>query len=100
MAGDTRYSTNTAILDEFRPKRSPLVIANGKTFPDALVGAIEAIVNNCGILLIDTPNLQPVTEQYLQRRYPVEIVIMGGPFVIPEATVQRIHQLILQVMPK
>ena len=95
LAGKTRYGTSAAAAAEARRRhnvsRSPLVIASGANFPDALAGAAVAARRGAPLLLVPPCGLEqaPDTAAYLKvaaGQYH-EAVILGSA----AATSERIR---------
>jgi hypothetical protein len=73
LAGKTRYGTSVAAAAEARRRhdvsRSPLVIASGANFPDALAGAAVAARRGAPLLLVPPCGLEqaPATAAYVRE---------------------------------
>lgn len=85
LAGDDRYGTAVAALDEAvaqGARRGPLVLASGVNFPDALAGVPLAFQLGGGLLLVapDTMANSPVSEDYLTEHAEAigSAIIAGG----------------------
>lgn len=85
IGGIDRYDTNILIAQKLDVvKNTPVVIACGKSFPDAL--SIASIAGNKGwpILLTNKDELSISTIIYLAENRPSEVYIVGGTGVISE----------------
>ena len=77
VSGDDRYATATNLAASF-PTGSPVFIATGTTFPDALAGTAAAAAQHAAILLTSTTTLPPNTAAALFALVPSSITILGG----------------------
>jgi len=84
-AGRNRYAT-AAVLSytTFRPGVKRVVVTTGEKFPDSLAG-IAATLDG-PILLVGRDHVPSETIAELRRLGPEELVVLGGPAAISEAT--------------
>ncbi|WP_270180338.1 cell wall-binding repeat-containing protein [Alkalihalobacillus sp. CinArs1] len=81
-AGKDRYKTNVDILKNLPLGNEQAYVATGKSFPDALTGAVLAAKNNAPLIL-STPNtLQDVTKSLLENSSYDRFGLLGGNDVI------------------
>jgi len=76
IAGATRYHTAVEVAHALGSP--PAMIADGSTFPDALVAGTAAIRSGHAVLLTDGPTLPDATRQYLREAGAGHVAI-GGP---------------------
>ncbi len=85
LAGPDRYATAAAISrDTFPNGAGTVLVASGRTFPDALSGVPAAATWNGPILLVEPDVTPDATWDELQRLAPNEIVILGGPSAVSD----------------
>lgn len=85
IAGRDRYATAAALsAATFRPGVKRVVVTTGETFPDSLAG-IAATLDG-PILLVGRDQVPSATTAELRRLGPEEVLVLGGPAAISEAT--------------
>ena len=69
LAGDDRFGTNTAVLNEFSPAPETIYTASGDDFQDVLSGSALAAKTGNPIILVDNglSTLPPAVEAYLKK---------------------------------
>ncbi len=92
VAGDNRYATSAAIATKYFAGAPVAYLASGQDFPDALSGA--AVAGNadrgCGpILLAAGTGVSNEVRNELVASDPAEIIVLGGPNAVSEATAQQ-----------
>ena len=92
IAGANRYETSEMVAIEYFTDRQPncVTLAYGLDFPDGLAGGPLSYVKDAPLLLVKAGNEQYAAEvvQYgLRSRYAV---VLGGPTLIPDSTVEKI----------
>jgi putative cell wall-binding protein len=85
--GANRYATAAAISEaNFAPGQStPVFIATGENFPDALTAGPAAGREGAPILLVRQDSVPGETVVELARLDPTRIVVVGGPAVVSDA---------------
>lgn len=79
LGGTDRYDTNSKIVDEFQvSKGTPVVIANGQNFPDALSISSIASAKGYPILLTNSNIASSVLTKKLTYIKPSHIYVIGG----------------------
>ncbi|HWQ43853.1 MAG TPA: cell wall-binding repeat-containing protein [Desulfosporosinus sp.] len=94
IGGYDRYDTNTLIAQKLvAPKNTPIVIASGESFPDAL--SISSIASSYGypILLTAKDSLSPGIKSYISSVQPSQVYIVGGTGVVSDAVQTSIKAL-------
>lgn len=86
VSGTDRYATAALLAGTF-PSGSPVYIATGSNFPDALAATAAAAAQHAVILLTDPANLTDSTAQALTALHPARITIVGSTTAVT-ATVQ------------
>jgi len=77
VSGADRYATAANLAASF-PTSSPVFIATGKDFPDALAGTAPAAAQHAAILLTSPTSLPSGTATALSALAPSSITILGG----------------------
>ncbi|MCA0987099.1 cell wall-binding repeat-containing protein [Guptibacillus algicola] len=81
-AGKDRYETNADILKNLPLGSKQAYVATGKSFPDALTGAVLAAKSDAPLILSTPKSLQPVTQSYLENSSFHHFGLLGGDDVI------------------
>jgi len=95
LAGNDRFGTNTAILNEFPTTPQAIYLASGNDFPDALDGGSLAAKTGDPILLVDNQSmtLPPAVEAYLNKLYSLgiqpNVIALGGTSVVSNIIIQQ-----------
>jgi len=95
IGGADRYATDTLIAQKLDvPSNTPVVIAAGENFPDAL--SISSIASSKGypILLTGKDSISEGVEDFLVHDNPSQVYLVGGTGVISEAVESTIHSLV------
>jgi putative cell wall-binding protein len=77
VAGDDRYATAAALAATF-PAGSPVYLATGVNYPDALAATAAAAAKHAAILLTDPATLPTETAAALAALKPSSITIVGS----------------------
>lgn len=100
LAGNDRFDTAAAVINEFSASPQTLFLTNGFNFPDALAGSALAAKTGDPVLLIDNNSgtLPPAIEAYLKKirdagRRP-SVRALGGTVVVPEALIQQAENIL------
>ena len=99
VAGDDRYETARAVAARLQAVAGPaagVIIANGRTYPDALAVAGYAARSNKPILLTEPNALPLATKQALDSIESTDTLIVGGRGVVSDAVGAKLpgHQRI------
>lgn len=81
LAGRDRYETAAVIAEKF-PQGTPMALATGLDFPDALSMAPAAASQNFPILLMDKTVLPEATANALKALHPSQLIFAGGEPVV------------------
>lgn len=84
VSGADRYTTAANLTASF-PTGSPVFLATGSTFPDALAGTAAAATQHAAILLTSPATLPAVTAAALTALAPSSITILGGTSAVSAA---------------
>ncbi|MBM6621222.1 cell wall-binding repeat-containing protein [Micrococcaceae bacterium RIT802] len=89
--GNTRFDTPVKISRRTFPSgASTVVIASGENFPDALAGSPLATLKNAPMLLTRKDSLPASVVAELKRLRPRNILVLGGPIAVSDATVSQL----------
>ncbi len=106
LSGPNRFATSQAVADYALRRRlsgrTPLVIATGGNFPDALVAGAAAGRAGGPVLLIprDGPTIDQ--EQWISRNRGrfTGAIVLGGPAAVSEAARTRVQALLRGAAPR
>ncbi len=94
LGGSSRYDTDVLIAEELKvASGTPVVIASGENFPDALSMSSPAAANGWPILLVEANTIPQVVRDYLAKLQPSKVYIGGGSAVISlnvESTIKQV----------
>lgn len=94
LAGDTRYGTNLAINTEISAsKGTPVIIASGEGFADALSISSIAAAKGYPILLTMQNQLPQETLKTLENIQPSKVYVVGGTGAVSEAVRLQLQSL-------
>lgn len=94
LSGDNRYDTSKAIVEQLNVKEgTPVVIATGSDFADALSISSIAAAKGYPILLAQKDNLPSQTKEMLSKIKPEKIYIVGGEKVITDKVKNNIKSV-------
>ena len=97
IGGFDRYDTDLLIAEKLAvAKNTPVVIASGEVFPDALSISSFAAHKGWPILLAGKDYLAQGIKDYLAAEQPAQVYIVGGNGVISEAVKSQIQDLVPQ----
>lgn len=94
LSGNTRYDTNNVINSELgASKGTPIVIANGENFADAL--SISSIASNKGypIVLSSSQDLLSQVEKEINNIKPSQVYIVGGTGAVSDNVKNKIQSI-------
>jgi putative cell wall-binding protein len=91
--GANRYATAAAISEStFAPGEStPVFIATGENFPDALTAGPAAGREGASMLLVRQNSVPGETVAEMVRLDPTRIVVVGGPAVVSDAVMSTLE---------
>lgn len=95
VGGIDRYDTDNLIAQKLAvDKNTPVVIASGENFPDAL--SISSVASSKGwpILLVGKDYLTQDIKDYLSKQQPSQVYIVGGTQVISPSVETQIRSLV------
>lgn len=85
IGGTDRFDTNVKVVSEFNAKEgTPVVIANGDNFPDALSISSAAASKGYPLLLTSTDTFTESFKEKLQQIKPSKLYIAGGLAAVSE----------------
>ena len=99
LAGDDRFGTNAAVLNEFSPAPETIYLANGDDFPDVLAGSALAAKTGNPIILVNNQlsNLPPAVEAYLKTLngsgIQPNVIALGGTDVVSDNLMQQVNNV-------
>lgn len=94
LSGADRYETNQKINDALNvAKGTPVVIASGESFPDALSISSVAGLKGYPIILSEYASLPAQAEETLKEIQPSAVYVIGGTGVISDSVLGEIKSL-------
>ncbi len=94
VAGDDRYETAVQLSQQFPSASSDTVfVTTGQAYPDALVAAARAGLQDAPVLLTRPTALSSATRAELERLAPENVVIVGGPGAVLPGVEEDIAEL-------
>ena len=96
LAGDTRYDTMAAVVQEAFPEEGYsdfAVVATGENFPDALAASALAGSAYCPIILTEPNRLSEQAKNELKRLGVHNVYIIGGTGAVSAAVEEEISSL-------
>lgn len=95
LAGQDRYDTNAAIVEEFNINLDKLYIATGDKYVDALTGAVLAAKNNSSVVLVNEVKMKKEEfKSYIKSLRSSVVTIFGGNQAISEAIADQLKTLL------
>jgi alpha-tubulin suppressor-like RCC1 family protein/putative cell wall-binding protein len=97
LAGDDRFGTNAAVLNEFSPAPDTIYIASGDDFPDVLAGSALVAKTGNPIILVDNQlsTLPSAVEAYLKKisgsGIEPNLIALGSSDVISNILCQQVE---------
>lgn len=92
LGGSDRYETNSKIVDELSAtKGTPVVIANGQNFPDALSISSVASAKGYPIILTSTDSLSDEAKSEISTIKPSKIYVIGGTGSVSDSNYNSIE---------
>ena len=105
LAGNDRFDTTGAVLNEFSTAPKTIYLANGYNFPDALAGSALAAMTGDPILLVDNQStlLPSAIETYLKKLYSAgiqpNVTVLGGTGIVPDILIQQAENALEGKLP-
>lgn len=94
LGGQNRFETNASIVDKLNVKEgTPVVIASGENFPDALSISSIAATKEYPILLVNKDNISNVIKDELNKIKPSEVFVIGGTGSISDKNLNTIKKI-------
>lgn len=94
LGGTDRYETSVKIADQLMVKSgTPLVLAYGENYPDALSISSIAAEMQYPILLVQKDGLSDAVKQEIAKMKPSKVYIIGGEGVISTAVANQVAQI-------
>ena len=90
VGGTDRYDTAARLSGATFAPGSPVYVATGEAFPDALAGGAAAARDGAPMLLTGPTRLPQATRAELERLTPSRIVVLGGPGAVADAVVSEL----------
>lgn len=86
LAGNDRYGTAAAIATNAYPSGAgTVIVASGRSFPDALAGAALAAQQTAPVLLTEPTSLPAATSNAIDTLKATKAVILGGTTAVSQA---------------
>jgi len=102
LAGNDRFDTAGAVLNEFSTNPNTIYLANGFNFSDAIAGSALAAKTSDPVLLIDPTlsTLPPAIEAYLTKlrdegSHPM-VRALGGTVAVPDSLINQANNFLNQ----
>ncbi|MDO5017766.1 MAG: S8 family serine peptidase [Lagierella massiliensis] len=88
LFGKGRYQTAVEVSKEAFDKADTVILASGKSFPDALAASTYAGIAKAPILLTDDGSLSEEVLAEIERLGASNVLVVGGDSLIPESIVK------------
>jgi putative cell wall-binding protein len=95
VAGADRYATSIAVAERFTKAGATVVVASGRSFPDALAGGPRA--GALGAPLVLVAGGTPADPDAFGRLAPKDVVLLGGTGALPESTEGSVRAAVVDV---
>ena len=89
--GLTRFETAANFVEKLNLPAEKVFIANGRTYADALTGAVLAAKQNAPLLLVEQNSLPYATQDVLITKKVRNVVILGGTGVVTDNIKKQIE---------
>jgi putative cell wall-binding protein len=94
LGGRDLFATNSLIVNQLNvPKGTPVIIASGRDFPDALGISSLAASKGWPILLSDPSHLTQPAQDFLSGDQPTEVYVIGGEGILKHSVYHQIQIL-------
>lgn len=97
VAGMNRYETAVELSQQFPGDADTVFVTTGQAYPDALVAAAQAGLQDAPVLLTRSMSLTAATRDELQRLAPSRVVVIGGPSAVQPNVERTITSLGFEV---
>lgn len=94
LAGRDRYATAARISAHYQPGVDTVVVATGRQFADALVGAARAGDLAGPVLLTRPHGLPSATSTELSRLEPSTVLVLGGTGAVHDGVMDQIREVV------
>ncbi|WPC42232.1 cell wall-binding repeat-containing protein [Clostridium sp. JS66] len=95
ISGEDRFDTNIKVVDELNPsKGTPVVIASGDNFPDALSISSAAASKEYPLMLTSKDSLTEAAKRKLLEINPSKLYVIGGIASISEKNLNQMKNLL------
>ncbi len=88
--GGDRYDTSVLMSQEFASSEY-VVLATGRSFPDALAGVPLAYALNAPILLVESDSIPPEVMDEIERLGATKAYVLGGDAAVGEGVVDQLE---------
>lgn len=93
LGGNDRYETNIKIVNSANVKEgTPIVIANGESFPDALSISSTSAYNGYPIFITPPNSMPKVVEEKIKEIKPSKIYIIGGKDSVSDSIESKLKE--------
>ncbi|MCB8818319.1 cell wall-binding repeat-containing protein [Desulfosporosinus shakirovi] len=95
IGGNDCFDTNLLVVGEANvPKGTPVFVASGNTFPDALSVSSFAGAKSFPTLLVGANYFPDKTKAFIENINPTDIYITGGTSVVSQDIENQLHTLV------
>ncbi|MEH7381377.1 cell wall-binding repeat-containing protein [Bacillus sp. JJ1533] len=90
ISGEDRYTTSARVVKQLSPSNlTPVYLATGKDFADALTGSLLAAKKDSAILLVRPDEVPAPVNSVLNQITVTDVAIIGGAAAVSEKVVQH-----------
>ncbi|NLG09945.1 MAG: PQQ-binding-like beta-propeller repeat protein [Coriobacteriaceae bacterium] len=94
LAGNNRYGTAAAIVENGWSQSNTVIVATGANFPDALAASSLAGLYDAPVVLVGTDVVpERIATALTDTLMPTDIIIVGGPSAISETNAAQLEAL-------
>lgn len=93
ISGSDRYETSLKIAEDYYKDLSEVILASGKTFPDALAGSYLAAFKKTPILLVEDKKIPANIKTYLEGQALCQASILGGHKAVAKEVEEELRTL-------
>lgn len=95
VVGNDRYETAALVARKYFTASSPVALASGEVFADAMVGSSFIANSGDGALLLTRNNtLSPATQSYFVDRSAINVAVMGSPAGISDSVRNQVEAIL------
>lgn len=99
LGGKDRYETNIKIANSVNVKEgTPIVIANGENFPDALSISSAAAYNGYPIFITPSNSIPKAVEEKVKEIKPSKVYVIGGTGSINSSTEDKLKEISKEIV--